>query len=361
MLADLVYESKLAVTFLGFSVGDPCTDEKFQHLDDQLHFNLRYALSRGFISSKIYSFISGSCMKKKGGSGHSVPDYTNPGCRSAWRLYYIATSGDDGYEPHDTDLPHGGFIDPYTCYGPSGHDFNKMLSEYLNTEAVQYALHVPGQAWARRVHYTKQYMACFYEEETDPAKKPQYNASMLPIYAKLAGRLRTIVVFNGDTDPDVQFQGTESAVAALGLPPAEGGDWRPWFYRQDPVPLWLLKTKPPFWGSQLSHTPLPGAQLAGYVTEYAGNLSFVCIHNSGHMVPQFQPQAALHFFRRTLHGLPLTPPLNMAEVESSADDAFFGDGYMKKWVELAQSPAFCELPSSTNPPVTLSKRPLATS
>ena len=66
--------------------------------------------------------------------------------------------------------------------------------------------------------YTKEHLACFYEETRPPSDKPYYNYSMLPIYQKLAGKLRNIVVFNGDTDPDVQYRGTESCLESLGLP-----------------------------------------------------------------------------------------------------------------------------------------------
>jgi serine carboxypeptidase-like clade I len=37
-----------------------------------------------------------------------------------------------------------------------------------------------------------------------------------------------------------------------------------------------------------------GPQFGGEVVNYEKGLSFVTIHGSGHMVPQFRPQAALH-------------------------------------------------------------------
>ena len=36
----------------------------------------------------------------------------------------------------------------------------------------------------------------------------RYDYGMLPFYTKLAGKVRNIVVFNGDTDPDVQVRHT---------------------------------------------------------------------------------------------------------------------------------------------------------
>jgi carboxypeptidase C (cathepsin A) len=33
------------------------------------------------------------------------------------------------------------------------------------------------------------------------------------------------------------------------------------------------------------------------VVDYSHNMSFVTVHGSGHMVPQFRPQAALHLLK----------------------------------------------------------------
>ena len=77
--------------------------------------------------------------------------------------------------------------------------------------------------------------------------------------------------------------------------------------------------------------------MAGYVTNYAGNISFVTVHGSGHMVPMLRPQAALHLFQRVLSGKLLAPLLDMAVLADSTDEEFFGSGYMRRWVRLAQS------------------------
>ena len=168
---------------------------------------------------------------------------------------------------------------------------------------------------------------------------------MLPVYRRLAGKLPSIVVYNGDTDPDVQFQGTEDSVRAIGLQVAQGGLWRPWFYKQRSAPVGLLAAKPPFWGPGLSHRPLPAPQLGGYVTDYDGNVSFVTVHGSGHLVPMFKPQVALHLFERVLRGGALSPPLDADELEEVRDDKFFGNGFMAKWVVDAQSPKYTDSPA----------------
>ena len=45
-------------------------------------------------------------------------------------------------------------------------------------------------------------------------------------------------------------------------------------------------------------------QVGGYVTYYSGanNLTFLTVKNSGHMVPQYAPEAALYMFTTYLRG-----------------------------------------------------------
>lgn len=87
-------------------------------------------------------------------------------------------------------------------------------------------------------------------------------------------------------------------------------------------------------------------QLGGYVKDYENNVSFVTVHDSGHMVPQYKPLAAFHLFVRGLLNKPLAPPLNQTclEGDGCSDDEFFGYndtmGYLGNWVKKAQSPEY---------------------
>ena len=99
-LANTLYENrdKVNLNFLGFAVGDPCTSEVYQHLSDKLHFNLGYAYQNGFISAKSYQFLSKNCLVRNK-IGNLVPETTNSECKLAWRLYWLATSNNDGQNP----------------------------------------------------------------------------------------------------------------------------------------------------------------------------------------------------------------------------------------------------------------------
>merc|ERR1719181_1664749 len=281
-LADLVYAAgdSLKLNFLGFGVGDPCTDDKTQTFTEHLNFNLDFAYDKGFVATENYKFISDNCVSSDV-RGIIVPNTTTPECKKAWRLYYLTTSGGDGNGPASV-IPNGGFIDPYNSWGPNNEPFWKMLAGYLAEDYF-----------------------------------------MTPIYNKLAGKLRNIIVFNGDTDPSVQMRGTEAAVSSFGLKATE--EWRPWFYKPEETSPAVLVEKLPYFGTFLSYKSLL-PQLGGYVKDYENNVSFVTVHDSGHMVPQYKPLAAFHLFVRGLLNKPLAPPLNQTclEGDGCSDDEFFG-------------------------------------
>ena len=111
----------------------------------------------------------------------------------------------------------------------------------------------------------------------------------------------------------LQYRGTESCIEFLDLPIAKGGEWRPWFFDASPVSGQFWEQKPSYWGELLASAPL-SPQLGGYVKNYEGNVSFVTVHTSGHMVPQFRPAAALQLFRTTLNNMLLSPPLDVDKV-----------------------------------------------
>lgn len=83
----------------------------------------------------------------------------------------------------------------------------------------------------------------------------------------------------------------------------------------------VLMEKPALFGPDLLLQEL-GAQLGGEVVNYENNISFLTFHGSGHMVPQFRPQAALHMLRKLINYEALSPklPLNATLVDLSNQD-----------------------------------------
>ena len=124
---------------------------------------------------------------------------------------------------------------------------------------------------------------------------------MLSIYRRLSGKLRNILLYNGDVDPSVDQIGSQRAAYAVGLPLSNpGAVWRPWFYNMTGVgDTGLLKWKFQGWGESLLYSDA-GRQLGGYVIDFENNFTYVTIHGSGHMVPEYKPQAALQMFKTFL-------------------------------------------------------------
>jgi len=65
-LAEALLGAGLPLQLRGFAVGDPCTSEAYQHIGGQLHFNLNFALQRGFISAGLHATLSERCTKSAG-------------------------------------------------------------------------------------------------------------------------------------------------------------------------------------------------------------------------------------------------------------------------------------------------------
>jgi len=98
---------------------------------------------------------------------------------------------------------------------------------------------------------------------------------------KLVGEI-PVLIYTGDVDQCVPSDYSDGWVKALGFPILR--NWMPWTYN---------------YGAG-------NTQVGGYVTTFANanNLTLLTVKNSGHMVPQYQPIAALTFFTRFLKGQP---------------------------------------------------------
>ena len=162
--------------------------------------------------------------------------------------------------------------------------------------------------------------------------------SMVDFYRKLAPAVPgRILVFNGDTDPCVSYEGTRAAIAQVGF--AVEDAYRPWFFNATAAsPRFLVDDKPILFGPSLT-AEAAGPQLGGLVVDYAHGLSFATVHGSGHMVPQFRPRAALTFIAHVVANASLAPPVpGDAALAAMTDDAFAT--FLDAWVAKAQGPPF---------------------
>ena len=190
----------------------------------------------------------------------------------------------------DQEWKHG-FINDLTLYGPYaivGSDqegtLNYRIAQWMMSDEVRKALHVedaPQSQWpgpAAGWTYASNYSACNAEA---PAGAPSMTAFYADVAPRVSGR---VLVFNGDTDPCVSYEGTRDAIEhGVGFDRLEGGTWRPWFYNATADSAAFIEATDILYGPLLS-TIAAGPQLAGLTMDFEHDLSFATVHGSGHMV-----------------------------------------------------------------------------
>jgi serine carboxypeptidase-like clade 1 len=137
-------------------------------------------------------------------------------------------------------------------------------SAYLNQASVRQAIHVVNTS------VVPEWTIC---------AGINYNsniATLMPLYPKLIKQYR-VLIFNGDVDACVPYNGNEAWTESLKIPVKEG--WRAWMVDN---------------------------QVAGYVTTYdvSTGFAFLTVKGAGHMVPEFMPPQAFAMFQRFLTNTP---------------------------------------------------------
>ncbi len=348
------------INMVGIAVGDPCTDNTAQADSmDSLWYGHKYGLVDDATFDKLWNQcdLRFPTVMAQGGA-HAAASYwnkhllrlpldrrhqaiqerflktgsENPECLMAYRKYMISSS--HGLSQGWRNL----YIDDYSLFAPVTNKEDEDMQAYMRRRDVRKALHVeeaPTTEWPESgvgFDYTKEYDACNWDGDAI------VGPSMIDFYRNIAPRLQTTLVYNGDTDPCVSYEGTRTAILRVGFAELDGGSYRPWFYNQSATTLHVLAEKAPLFGPDLMAQSV-GAQFGGEVVNYGHGLSFLTVHGSGHMVPQFRPQAALHMLQKLLTGEDLAPlmPTNATLQQMSA--AEFSES-MNAWTELAMSPPY---------------------
>jgi serine carboxypeptidase-like clade 1 len=131
---------------------------------------------------------------------------------------------------------------------------------WLDQADVRQAIHVPP------VSQIGEWELC--------TNKLQYTSnwgSLLPNYKNDLIPAIRVLIFNGDADACVPYNGNEWWTSTLGVPQTVG--WTAWNVNN---------------------------QVAGYVTKYQMGFEFVTVKGAGHMVPEYKPVEALEMFSRYL-------------------------------------------------------------
>jgi serine carboxypeptidase-like clade I len=350
-------QQKVVIPLRGIAVGDPCTSNREQDASmDALWYGHKY----GLVDDDVFDTLWNKCRVRvpngfsrrpstSRGSPNRRPedgvlraihaqlaardeenDQNQGECTLAFRKFLVSTSR--GLS-QDWD---NGFIDDYSLFAPISNDEDAAMAQYMNRIDVQTALHIDmtlGRSWpnpAGYFDYTKEFDACNWDDDsiTDPR-------SMIDFYRTIAPQLNVTWVYNGDTDPCVSYEGTRRAIKAVGFPEVDGGGYRPWFFDDSATTVSVLAEKAVLFGPDLLLRDA-GPQFGGEIVNYQHNLAFLTVHGSGHMVPQFRPQAALHMLDRFIHYQPLTPLLPRNETILAMTDEEF-DAAMDEWTAFAKT------------------------
>jgi len=335
---------------------DPCTDNKAQ--GGWLDLGPDFVFRAGVIDKALHTALTSSeCTISKTPNGDRVRQLHSIECRRAWRLYDIATNGigDAAHAGPIPGLPM--YIDPLNALGPSGGaDLSKFvgsLRSAVNANSSKNAVYHLELGNNGYDGYTIEYAAC--NQHPTGALSHQ---SMIDVYRRLAeyaskpgeypaaASLRRILISSGDVDPVVALPGTAAAVRAIGWDESQSGRL-PWFYNCSATPQDTIMRKAAAWGRDLQPHDI-GVQMGGFSTMYeTGSVmaEFITFQNSGHMVPAYAPQRALHTLNRILRASdkPMTPPLP-ADWDEVSDDGFYArnaggkqKGLFATWVQVAMS------------------------
>lgn len=339
----------------GLAVGDPCTDNTAQRDSmDALWYGHKY----GLIDDAVYDVLWNHCEMRLPGlitrnnnnnkqrrsnlltgndkytlvkdwiQSHVSRAKESPECDLAIKKFLLSTSR--GLSQSWRDM----FIDDYSLFAPVTDVEDRAMQKYMDSGAVRAALHVqdaPVKKWPYPkggFDYTKEYDACNEDAEEGAL-------SMIDFYRKLAPKLKSIWIYNGDTDPCVSYEGTRTAVKRIGFPEIDGGGYRPWFYNHTATTISVLQEKAVMFGPDLLLQDT-GIQFGGEIVNYEHGLAFLTVHGSGHMVPQFRPQAALHMLQKLLAGQDLSPLLPTNATLLTMSDSQFAVA-MDRWTEQAKA------------------------
>jgi len=271
------------INLKGFAVGDGCIGTEVICGDTSgPWYSIEFFHGHGQVSEELYNTILSDCPEvdlKQGNLTQQCNDYVT----QMWQ----AIGGYYDYNLYDDCI----YDEDYLTSSPNPKDRNwwgpprfrskasSKSSSLLGAALTDYAC--PGSAYPQWVNLSDARKALnvptdSYYFDGDNGAGFNYTLTepnLLPFYQYVIEDTDLhVLVYNGDTDPGINSMVTQDAYfnyfKSVGI--SQTQKWRPW--------------------------TLDGNQrMGGYVTEFQGDFSYLTIRGSGHMVPEFKPQAALSF------------------------------------------------------------------
>lgn len=247
----------------GIAVGDGVTGHSKQRGPI---FSIDFFYGHGQFSTKTYNEIQAKCSQDELFYGVQTS-----ACKNAVDKMYEEKGYNFAYglydECYDFDLGKGSELNTARRLTQGGYERHSMdgspcggtgaLSKWAVHPAVKAALHVSADA----NYFSGDNGVGFNYQSTEPDLAPYYKQLALETPIR-------VLIYNGDADPSLNSFRGENFTRGIGLVEKEA--WRPW----------TIDGK---------------IRMGGFVTRYEGNLDYLTIRGSGHMVPQYKPKAASVF------------------------------------------------------------------
>jgi len=263
----------------GMALGNACSDGDDTHvtcLDNEKMIDVEFFFGKGLFSPKLYKKIYENCdfpntmslkcqlnlaeMRRQVGPHNVYNVYDNcpqtssflesTGKDMGWLTSFLRTNLHRTSEAHNELKDMNGGFD-WNCIGDVG--------SWIKSPEVLKALHLEGESGSR-----------FGYTQSGPAS--------IMLYPELATKLR-ILIYNGDADACVPYIANQNWIARLEADGhvKESEPWTPWFATNNAAPAgYITKFDIP--------SAVPGRDVS---------FAFQTVRLAGHMVPQYQPDAAL--------------------------------------------------------------------
>ena len=323
---------EFSIPLVGVAAGDPCTDNEFQR--DSMDM-LWYAHKHGFVPEEDFDLLWNRCRARhpsaksrgrwRGGSRmasrdrpeptiHILEDDSHPPhrtramdpsldppeCVAAHRRFLLSTS--DAF----SQTWRRAWLNDLTLYGPAA-TVRDDIPGTLDFEMAAWMMRADVRAALRGI--VARDVVAGPERRLDvesrggvQRRRRRGTPSMVDftVISRRGSGPRSCLTATRTRACRTRAPGRRSRLWVC-LETRRGGQ-RPYFFlqRHGDAPR-VLDEKPLLFGPDLAVVDA-GAQFGGHVTSYAEGLSFVTVHGSGHMVPQFRPRVGLHLLRKLVRG-----------------------------------------------------------
>jgi len=256
------------INIKGIAVGNGCWGSEVgtcSSSSDANRYSIELFKGHSMISQNTYADLVNTCGPLFNGTSDDCTNKINDALNNVGNIdvYDVYDTCNDGLaatknlRAPNPSINH--LKDPVTCLNS---DLGRM---FMDNADVRKAFHLDGSklsAWT----------TCYNID---------YNSNLpdeRPMYAELIKNIR-VLIYNGDADACVPWIGNYEWVRSMNIP--ESNPWSPW----------MVNYQDRQW-------------TGGFVVDYGSNFSFLTIKHAGHMVPQYEPEAAITFFTNFIQNKP---------------------------------------------------------